>query len=152
MVWLKLSTSLLSFISKINLPVPRMWLANPHSILRGGFSLSRAKAVFIPPAELVVVARSSYPRETERSRRGTPCCTYRYCLWLLAGCVLFRGAPCFFTMLHHFPRAASDTPRQHGSGSDAACSGIVPVFCAEMPYKLARKQHHFPVYCPIFAV
>ena len=26
---------------------------------------------------------------------GAPCCTYRYCLWLLAGCVLFRGAPCF---------------------------------------------------------
>ena len=51
-------------ISKKNLPVPRMWLANPHSILRGGFSLSRAKAVFIPPAELVVVARSSYPVKT----------------------------------------------------------------------------------------
>ena len=29
----------------------------------GGFSLSRAKAVFIPPAELVVVARLSYPKE-----------------------------------------------------------------------------------------
>jgi hypothetical protein len=40
-----------------------MWLANPHSILRGGFSLSRAKAVFIPPAKLVVVARSSYPAQ-----------------------------------------------------------------------------------------
>ena len=26
-------------------------------------------------------------RETERSRRGTPCCTYRYRLWSLAGCV-----------------------------------------------------------------
>ena len=38
-----------------------MWLANPHSILQRGFSLSRAKAVFIPPAKLVVVARSSYP-------------------------------------------------------------------------------------------
>ena len=63
-----------------------------------------------------------------------------------------RGRTLFFTVLHHFPRAASDTPRQHGSGSDAACSGIVPVFCAGMPYKLARKQHHFPVYCPIFAV
>ena len=34
----------------INLSVPRMWLANPHSILQRGFSLSRAKAVFIPPA------------------------------------------------------------------------------------------------------
>ena len=77
MVWLKLSTSLLSFISKINLPVPRMWLANPHSILRGGFSLSRAKAVFIPPAELVVVARSSYPKEQAAScpvtRREAAC-------------------------------------------------------------------------------
>ena len=32
---------------------------------------------------------SSHPqqRETERSRRGTPCCTDRCCLWLLAGCV-----------------------------------------------------------------
>ena len=32
---------------------------------------------------------SSYrqQRETERSRRGTPCCTYRYRLWSLAGCV-----------------------------------------------------------------
>ena len=38
----------------INLSVLRMWLANPHSILQRGFSLSRAKAVFIPPAELVV--------------------------------------------------------------------------------------------------
>ncbi len=34
----------------INLSVLRMWLANPHSILQRGFSLSRAKAVFIPPA------------------------------------------------------------------------------------------------------
>ena len=33
-------------------------------------------------------------RETERSRRGTPCCTYRYRLWSLAGCVR-RGAPYF---------------------------------------------------------
>ena len=31
----------------------------------GGF-LSRAKAVFIPPAELVVVARSSYPKQKTR--------------------------------------------------------------------------------------
>ena len=30
-------------------------------------------------------------RETERSRRGTPCCTYRCCLWLLAGCVRVLG-------------------------------------------------------------
>jgi len=40
---------------------------------------------------------SSYPRQrkTERSRRGTPCCTYRCCLWLLAGCVR-RAHPVFY--------------------------------------------------------
>ena len=32
--------------------------------------------------------------KTERSRRGTPCCTYRYRLWSLAGCVRV-DAPCF---------------------------------------------------------
>ena len=137
-------------ISKRNLPVPGMWLANPHSILRGGFSLSRAKAVFIPPAELVVVARSSYPRETERPRRGTPCCTYRYRMWILAGCAR-RGAPCFFTMLHRFPHEASGIRHQHGSGSDAAHPGIVPIFCAGMPYKHARKQCHFPACFPILS-
>ena len=95
---------------------------------------------------------SSYPkqRKTERSRRGTPCCTYRYRLWLLAGCVRL-DAPCFFTMLHRFLRAASGIRHQHGSGSDAARPGIVPVFCAEMPCKLARKQCHFPAYCPILS-
>ena len=98
-------------------------------------------------------AGSSCPqkRKAERSRRGTPCCTYRCCLWLLAGCVLFRGAPCFFTMLHRFLRAASGIRHQHGSGSDAAHPGIVPIFCAGMPCKLARKQCHFPAYCPILS-
>ena len=90
-------------------------------------------------------------KKTERSRRGTPCCTYRYRLWSFAGCVLFGGAPCFFTMIHHFPRAASGIRHQHGSGSDAAHPGIVPIFCAGMPCKLARKQCHFPAYCPILS-
>ena len=88
--------------------------------------------------------------KTERSRRGTPCFTYRCCLWLLAGCVRV-DAPCFFTMLHHFLRAASGIRHQHGSGSDAAHPGIVPIFCAGMPCKLARKQCHFPAYCPILS-
>ena len=104
--------------------------------------------------ELALAGRagSSCPqqRKTERSRRGTPCCTYRYCLWSLAGCVRV-DAPCFFTMLHHFLRAASGIRHQHGSESDAAHPGIVPIFCAGMPYKLARKQCHFPVYCPILS-
>ena len=62
-----------------------------------------------------------------------------------------RGAPCFFTMLHHFLRAASGIRHQHESGSDAAHPGIVPIFCAGMPCKLARKQCHFPAYCPILS-
>ena len=89
-------------------------------------------------------------RKTGSSHWGTPCCTYRYRLWLLAGCVRV-DAPCFFTMLHRFLRAASDIRHQHGSGSDAAHPGIVPIFCAGMPCKLARKQCHFPAYCPILS-
>ena len=43
---------------------------------------------------------SSHPqqRKTERSRRGTLCCTYRCCLWSLAGCVRV-DAPCFILTL-----------------------------------------------------
>ena len=61
------------------------------------------------------------------------------------------GRTLFFTMLHRFLRAASGILRQHGSGSDAAHPGIVPIFCAGMPCKLARKQCHFPAYCPILS-
>ena len=62
-----------------------------------------------------------------------------------------QGRTLFFAMLHHFPRAASGIRHQHGSGSDAAHPGIVPVFCAGMPYKHARRQCHFPAYCPILS-
>ena len=62
-----------------------------------------------------------------------------------------QDAPCFFTTLHHFLRAASGIRHQHGSGSDVAHPGIVPIFCAGMPCKLARKQCHFPAYCPILS-
>ena len=69
-------------------------------------------------------------------------------------CGFWQGAsgwahPVFFTMLHHFPREASGILHQHESGSDAAHPGIVPIFCAGMPCKLARRQCHFPAYCPI---
>ncbi len=57
----------------------------------------------------------------------------------------------FFTMLHRFLHAASGIRHQHGSGSDAAHPGIVPVFCAGMPCKHARRQCHFPAYCPILS-
>ena len=89
-------------------------------------------------------------RKTGSSRWGTPCCTYR--LSVVFCRVRPQGAPCFFTMLHRFPHEASGIRHQHGSGSDAAHPGIVPIFCAGMPYKHARKQCHFPAYFPIFAV
>ena len=108
-------------------------------------------------------ANASLPWQAEQAHRTTskekqsvpdgerPVVHIAIVSWLLAGCVLFGGAPCFFTMLHHFPRAASGILHQHGSGSDAAHPGIVPIFCAGMPCKLARKQCHFPAYCPILS-
>ena len=102
--------------------------------------LGRQNRLIIPPAK-----KQSVP-DGER-----PVVHIAIVSWLLAGCVLCRGAPCFFTMPHHFPRAASDIRHQHGSGSDAAHPGIVPIFCAGMPCKRARKQCHFPAYCPILS-
>ena len=105
--------------------------------------------------ELALAGRtgSSYPRQKKQSVPDgeRPVVHIAIVSWLLAGCVLFGGAPCFFIMIHHFPRAASGILHQHGSGSDAAHPGIVPAFCAGMPYKHARKQCHFPAYCPILS-
>ena len=60
-------------------------------------------------------------RKTERSRRGTPCCTYHYCLWLLAGCVRV-DAPCFcfaFNFLTHDSQPhSSDIPSDCHSESN----------------------------------
>ena len=76
---------------------------------------------------------------------------YRSLLSVAFGRVRPVGHTLFFTTLHRFLRAASGIRHQHGSGSDAAHPGIVPVFCAGMPCKLARKQCHFPAYCPILS-
>ena len=61
-------------------------------------------------------------RKTGSSRRGTPCCTYRYRMWILAGCVLFRGAPCFCFALnllaHGFQPYSSNIPPGHRSESN----------------------------------
>ena len=68
-------------------------------------------------------AGSSYPRQrkTERSRWGTPCCTYRYRLWSLAGCVRV-DAPCFcfaFNFLTHDSQPhSSDIPSDCHSESN----------------------------------
>ena len=104
--------------------------------------------------ELALAGRtgSSYPRQ---KNRAFP--TGNALLYILLSYVDFgrvrpiRGRTLFFTMIHHFPCAASDIRHQHGSGSDAAHPGIVPIFCAGMPCKLARKQYHFPAYCPILS-
>ena len=68
-------------------------------------------------------AGSSCPqqRETERSRRGTPCCTYRYRLWLLAGCVLFRGAPCFC----FYGNSCCSICNERVISANAQCSGLI---------------------------
>lgn len=76
---------------------------------------------------------------------------YRSLLSVAFGRVRPVGHTLFFTTLHRFLRAASGIRHQHGSGSDAAHPGIVPVFCAGMPYKHARRQCHFPAYCPILS-
>ena len=39
-------------------------------------------------------------RKAERSRRGTPCCTYRYRMWIFAGCVRV-DAPCFLSSIFY---------------------------------------------------
>ena len=43
-------------------------------------------------------------RKTGSSRWGTPCLTYH--VWIFAGCVLFRGAPCFCFILTLPPHGA----------------------------------------------
>ena len=105
-----------------------------------------------------------YARDTSRKiravqkakgERGVPL-TGNALLYISLVCGLLQGASAgrtlFFTMLHRFPHEASGIRLQHGSGSDAAHPGIVPIFCAGMPYKHARKQCHFPACFPIFAV
>ena len=74
-------------------------------------------------------AGSSYPRQrkTERSRWGTPCCTYRYRMWILAGCV-FRGAPCFcfaFNLLARgfLPHSSSIPPGRHSESNPRSPAG-----------------------------
>ena len=79
--------------------------ARPFGRLKAPLGLSLLRCAAQTRACRVAGGTGSYlrQRKTERSRRGTPCCTYRCCLWLLAGCV-FRGAPCFcfaFNFLTH---------------------------------------------------
>ena len=51
-------------------------------------------------------------RKTERSRWGTPCCTYR--MWILSGCVR-QGAPCFFFVIYPMYQTAYSYGRNNSS-------------------------------------
>ena len=73
---------------------------------------------------------SGKQRKTGSSLRWeTPCCTYRYCLWLLAGCVRV-GAPCFCFALnllaHGFRLRFSNIPSDcHSESNRHSPAGIV---------------------------
>ena len=76
--------------------------APPSCLRKTVRSLKSPTGAFIAPlrcanASLPMAGRtgsSCKQRKTGSSHWGTPCCTYRYRLWLLAGCVR-RGAPYF---------------------------------------------------------
>ena len=79
--------------------------ARPFGRLKAPLGLSLLRCAAQTRACRVAGGTGSHlrQRKTERSRWGTPCCTYRYRMWILAGCV-FRGAPCFcfaFNFLTH---------------------------------------------------
>ena len=68
--------------------------ARPFGRLKAplGLSLLRCANASLPMAGRT--GSSCKQRKTGSSHWGTPCCTYRYRLWLLAGCVRV-DAPCF---------------------------------------------------------
>ena len=122
----------------------------------GTLSKSPAGAFAAPPAAVPCCSSPLSHRKRKRLlHRLSPLCNSLLYISLSSadfGRVRpIQGRTLFLAMLHHFPRAASGILRQHGSGSDAAHPGIVPVFCAGMPYKHARMQCHFPAYCPILS-
>ena len=132
----------------------------PPSAVARPFGRSKAPLGLL----LLRCANTSLPWQAEQAHRTTSKEKQsvpdgeRPVVHIVIVCGLLQGASYsgahpvfFFTMLHHFPHAASGILHQHGSGSDAAHPGIVPIFCAGMPCKLARKQCHFPAYCPILS-
>ena len=72
--------------------------------------LGRRNRLIIPPA-----------KKPERSRRGTPCCTYCYRMWILAGCVLCRGAPCFC----FYGNSCCSICNERVISADSQCSGLI---------------------------
>ena len=74
--------------------------ARPFGRLKAPLGLSLLCCAAQTRACRVAGGTGSYlwQRKTGSSRWGTPCCTYCYRLWSLAGCVLFRDTPCFCFM------------------------------------------------------
>ena len=128
--------------------------ARPFGRLKAPLGLSLLRSAALRKRELAYGRRNRLITPPAKRNRAFP--TGNALLYISLSSVAFGrvrpgGAPCFFTMIHHFPRAASGILHQHESGSDAAHPGIVPIFCAGMPCKLARMQCHFPAYCPILS-
>ena len=63
--------------------------ARPFGRLKAPLGLSLLRCAAQTRACRVAGGTGSHlrQRKTERSRRGTPCCTYRYRVWIFAGCV-----------------------------------------------------------------
>ena len=128
--------------------------ARPFGRSKAPLGLSLLRCAALRKRELAYGRRNRLIMQTTKNRKfplGNSLLYISLSYMDFSGCVLFGGAPCFFTMLHRFPHEASGIRHQHGSESDAAHPGIVPIFCAGMPCKLARKQCHFPAYCPILS-
>ena len=85
--------------TRLSLPAGTARKANGHLSGRRPLHLANARPfgrskaplglLLLRKRELALAGRtgSSHPqqRETERSRRGTPCCTYRYRMWIFQG-------------------------------------------------------------------
>ena len=88
--------------SLVGAEAPPSCCARPFGRLKAplGLSLLRCANASLPMAG---GAGSSYrqQRETERSRRGTPCCTYRYRMWIFQGASYSGAHPVF--VLPYFP-------------------------------------------------
>ena len=79
--------------------------ARPFGRLKAPLGLSLLRCAAQTRACRVAGGTGSYcnQRKTGSSRWGTPCCTYRYRMWILAGCVR-AGAPCFCFVLNLLTR------------------------------------------------
>ena len=113
--------------------------ARPFGRLKAPLGLSLLRCAAQTRACRVAGGTGSHlrQRKTERSRWGTPCCTYRYRMWILAGCV-FRGAPCFcfvFDLLIHGSDCIRSNTLKNGM-PEAAASKLPtsPIFQKDLTF------------------